>query len=79
MPGDIIAHALQKAAGSSPAIRAAARIRIARVQSVTDPGRARVTFEMGLEEVLGLPGAGRRLVPRTSTRGCRRSRAGSLT
>ena len=60
VPGDIIAHALQKAAGSSPAIRAAARIRIARVQSVADPGRARVTFEMGNEEILGLPGAGRR-------------------
>jgi hypothetical protein len=60
VPGDIIAHALQKAAGSSPAIRAAARIRIARVQSVTDPGRARITFEMGLEEILGPPGGGRR-------------------
>jgi hypothetical protein len=60
VPGDIIAHALQKAAGSSPAIRAAARIRIARVQSVADPGRARITFEMGLEEILTLPNRDRR-------------------
>jgi hypothetical protein len=60
VPGDIITHVLQKAAGSSPAVRAAARLRIARVQSAADPGRARITFEMGLEEILTLPNHGRR-------------------
>jgi hypothetical protein len=61
VPGDIISHALKKAAGSSPAIRAVARIRIARVQSVIDAGRARITFEMGLEETLTLPNRSRHL------------------
>jgi hypothetical protein len=50
-----MARARQQAERSSPPVRAAARMRIARVQSAADPGQARITFEMALDEIPSLP------------------------
>ena len=55
MPGDLLTRCRNQAERSSPSVRAAARMRIARVQSATDPGRARITFEMALDEIRSLP------------------------
>ncbi len=43
-------------------IRAVARMRIARVQSVKDAGQARVTFEMALDEIRSLSGRERQVI-----------------
>jgi hypothetical protein len=51
MPDDLVADARKQAERSSPAVRAAALMRIARVQSIADPGQARITFEMALDEI----------------------------
>jgi hypothetical protein len=55
MLGDIVSHARQQAERSSAAVRAPARMRIARVQSVADPGQARITFDMALDEIRSFP------------------------
>ncbi len=55
MADDLIAHARKQAERSSPPVRAAARMRIARVESAVDPGQARITFEMALDEIRSLP------------------------
>ncbi|WP_213805155.1 hypothetical protein [Granulicella sp. dw_53] len=49
----------EQAARSQPAVRAAAMLRIARVQTAVDRGRARITFEMALEEARRLAGRDR--------------------
>ena len=56
MADDLLAHARQQAERASPPVRAAARMRIARVQSAVDPGQARITFEMALDEIRSLSG-----------------------
>lgn len=56
MTGDLLAHARKKADRSSPPVRVAARLRIARVESAIDPGQARITFEMALDEIRSFPG-----------------------
>lgn len=50
MADDVRAGARQRAEGSSPQVRAAALMRIARVESVVDREQALRTFERGLEE-----------------------------
>jgi hypothetical protein len=55
MPDDLVAEARKQAERSSPPVRAVARMRIARVQSAIDPGQARITFEMALDEIRSLP------------------------
>lgn len=50
MVDELLIDAVQHADRSQPSIRAAARLRLARVQAVSDPGRARITFEMAVEE-----------------------------
>jgi hypothetical protein len=62
MPGDHVAHARKQAELSSPPVRAAARMRIARVQSTVDPHQARRTLEMALEEIHSIPGRDRDLL-----------------
>jgi hypothetical protein len=47
-PDDPLARAQEQAARSTPPARAAAMLRIARVQLAFDRGQARITFEMGL-------------------------------
>jgi len=59
MADDLIAHARKQAERSLPPVRAAAQMRIARVQSAVDSGHARITFEMALDEVRNLPGRDR--------------------
>jgi hypothetical protein len=59
MADDFIAHARKQAERSLPPVRAAARMRIARVQSAVDPGQARITFEMALDEIRSLTGRDR--------------------
>src|ERR1700722_12386967 len=54
MAEDLIAHARKRAEWSLPPVRAAARMRIARVESAIDPGQARITFEMALDEIRNL-------------------------
>ena len=44
MASDLVARARAHAERSSSVVRAAARMRIARVESVDDPGQARITF-----------------------------------
>jgi len=55
MEGDLLARAQEQTERSSPPVRAAARMRLARVQSAVDIGRARITFEMALDEIRSLP------------------------
>ena len=62
MPGDHVAHARKQAELSSPPVRAAARMRIARVQSTVDPHQARSTLEMALEEIHSMAGRDRDLL-----------------
>jgi hypothetical protein len=59
MPDDLISQARKQAERSSPPVRAAARMRIARVQSTLDPGQARITFEMALDEIRSFTGRDR--------------------
>jgi hypothetical protein len=59
MADDLMAQARKQAERSLPPVRAAARMRIARVQSTVDPGQARITFEMALDEIRSLPGRDR--------------------
>jgi hypothetical protein len=56
MADELMARARKQAERSLPPVRAAARMRIARVQSAVDPGQARITFEMALDEIRSLPG-----------------------
>ena len=56
MSVDLLARAQKQADRSSSPVRASARLRIARVQSAVDPGRARITFEMALDEIRSQPG-----------------------
>jgi hypothetical protein len=62
MPDDLVAEARNQAERSSPPVRATARMRIARVQSTADPGQARITFEMALDEIRSLPDRDRDLL-----------------
>lgn len=48
---DLLAQAREHAERADPAVRAAALLRIARVQAASDPGQARATFVQGLEEI----------------------------
>jgi hypothetical protein len=59
MSDDLIAQARKQAERSLPPVRAAARMRIARVQSAVDPGQARITFEMALDEIHSFVGRDR--------------------
>lgn len=56
MLDDLLARARKQADRSSPVVRAAARMRIARVESAVDPGQARITFGMALDEIRSFPG-----------------------
>jgi hypothetical protein len=62
MMDDLLVQARTQAERSSPRIRAAARMRIARVESAADPGQARITFEMALDEIRQLPGRERQIL-----------------
>jgi hypothetical protein len=55
---DLIALLRQQAEQSSPPVRPAALMRIARVEAATDAAKARQTFERGLEEARRLSGRG---------------------
>jgi hypothetical protein len=56
---DLLARARVEAERAGAAVRAAALMRIARVETAFDRGEARITFEMGLEEARRLPGRAR--------------------
>ena len=45
MLGDLLTRSRKQAEQSSPSVRASARMRIARVQSATDPGRYALELE----------------------------------
>ena len=62
MTDNLLVRAQRQAERSAPPVRAAARMRIARVQSATDPGQARVTFEMALDEIRSLPSRERQVL-----------------
>ena len=63
MPKDLLARARVEADRARGPVRAAALMRIARVETAFDGGQARITFEMGLAEARGLRGReGRALV-----------------
>ena len=62
MRDDLVADARKQAERSSPPVRAAALMRVARVQSAVDPGQARITFEMALDEIRSLPSPDRDLL-----------------
>jgi hypothetical protein len=65
MPKDLLARARVEAERARAPIRAAALMRIARVQTTFDRGQARITFEMGLAEAWGFRGReGRALLSR---------------
>lgn len=53
---DLLARARVVAERATPPVRAAALMRIARIETAFDRGQARITFEMGLEETRGLRG-----------------------
>src|SRR5580704_5881466 len=53
---DLLARARVEAERARAPIRAAALMRIARVETAFDRGQARITFEMGLAEARGLRG-----------------------
>ena len=57
---DLLARARVEAERATPPVRAAALMRIARIQTAFDRGQARITFEMGLEETRGLRGRERK-------------------
>jgi hypothetical protein len=59
---DLLTTARSQAETSSPPVRAVARMRIAHVESATDPGKARVTLEMALDEIRALSGRDRQLL-----------------
>ena len=61
MPGDLLVQSRKQAERCSPLVRAVARMRLARVQSVSDPGQARITFETALEEIRDLTGRDRQV------------------
>jgi hypothetical protein len=56
MPDDLLARAWEQAERSKPPVRAAALLRIARVQTVFDRDQARRTFERALDETRRLSG-----------------------
>jgi hypothetical protein len=56
MPKALLASAYEAAQNSEPEVRAAALLRIARVQTALDRGQARRTFEQALQEVRHIPG-----------------------
>jgi hypothetical protein len=56
MPKDLLARARVEAERARAPIRAAALMRIARVETAFDRGQARITFEMGLAGARGLRG-----------------------
>ena len=56
MPDDLLVGARRQAERAKPPVRAAALLRIARVETAVDRGRAQITFEMGLEEAQALTG-----------------------
>jgi hypothetical protein len=56
MPKDLLARARVEAERARAPIRAVALMQIARVETAFDRGQARITFEMGLAEALGLRG-----------------------
>ena len=51
MPNELLIRAREQAERSDPSVRAAALLRIARVETVLDPDEARHTFERALEAV----------------------------
>ena len=59
MAGDLLARAREQAERSSPSVRAAALLRIARVESATDRDQARSTFNQGLGEIRRFTGLDR--------------------
>lgn len=56
MPDDLLALAAERAERSEPAVRVAALLRIARVESAVDRQNARKTFERALAETRGITG-----------------------
>jgi hypothetical protein len=56
MVHELLAAAWQQAEKSDPPVRAAALLRIARVETTFDRDRARTTFERALDETRQLPG-----------------------
>ncbi len=59
MAGDLLARAREQAERSSPPVRAAALLRIARVESATDRDQAHRTFNQGLDEIRRFAGLDR--------------------
>ena len=56
MPDDLLTPARDQAERSEPGVRGAAFLRIARVESVVDPGQGRKTFERALSEIRQITG-----------------------
>jgi len=56
MPDDLLVRAREQAERLEPRVRAAALLRIARVEAAFDREQARRTFEQGLEETRRIPG-----------------------
>jgi hypothetical protein len=59
MPDDLLAGARAQAERSEPPVRAAALLRIARVETAFDRGQARITFQQALDETRRLSGRDR--------------------
>ena len=62
MTNDLLTSARSKAERSSSPVRAAARMRIARVESAVNPGQARITFEIALDEIRSLSSRDRQVL-----------------
>jgi hypothetical protein len=59
---DLLARSRAQAESCTPQVRAAALMRIARVQTATEPDQARQTFELGMEEARQLSGLDRQFI-----------------
>jgi hypothetical protein len=62
MLDDLLEQSRKHAEQCSASVRAADRLRIARVQSAKDVGQARITFEMALDEIRSLPSRERQIL-----------------
>jgi hypothetical protein len=59
MPDDLLLGAREQTERAEVSVRAAALLQISRVETASDRGRARITFEMALEEIRRLKGRNR--------------------
>jgi hypothetical protein len=70
MTNELLISVREQAKQSSPAVRAAALLRIARVQTVFDADQARTAFKVALEATQQLPGEDCKLLLEHAELGC---------